>query len=112
MTTFKELNEEAKKHINELVLDNISGIRRLIGIYNGEDDYYWIFLTRKEIILSSCVVGWIPLKGYIKNEDYNKLERIWNLNVQYDKNKIEEELKILKRKSKLRLLDDETFYKF
>jgi hypothetical protein len=112
MANFNELKEEAKKHINELILDDISGIKRLIGIHNGKEDYYWILLTRKEIELKSCVRGWIPLKGQLKDKDYNELERLWELNILYDKNKIKEELKILNRKTKLNNLDDENFYKF
>ena len=52
----------------------------LVDVIDGEDDYYWVYDSRKGIYHSSCVGGWTPLKGFIKQEDYDRMVRIWNLN--------------------------------
>jgi hypothetical protein len=51
-----------------------------VDVIDGEDDYYWVLDTHKGIVHSSCVGGWIPLKGKLDPKDYRELVRVWNLN--------------------------------
>ncbi len=54
---------------------------RLVDVISDDGDYFWEIDTEEDgHIYSSCVIRWIPLKGFIKDEDYNKLVRLWNLN--------------------------------
>jgi hypothetical protein len=80
MITLKELKEEVEPYKNTLVIDIFENIVRLVDVVEFDDDYYWVFDTPKGLRHSSCVVGWIPLKGYIEQENYDRMVRIWNLN--------------------------------
>jgi hypothetical protein len=84
MATFKELEEELEPYRNTLVLWDYFEVARLVDVIEDTDpldgDYYWVYDTFKGIIHSSCVGGWIPLKGFIPDDRYNRLVSIWNLN--------------------------------
>jgi hypothetical protein len=80
MITLNKLKEELEPYRNTLVL-NYFEVYRLVDVIDGEDDYYWVFDTmRRGIIHSTCVGGWIPLKGTLDDKKYQELVRIWNLN--------------------------------
>jgi len=79
MTTLEDLKKELEPYRNTLVLDYFELVR-LVDVIDGEDDYYWVYDTKKGIVHSSCVGGWIPLKGKIEDENYDGLVRVWNLN--------------------------------
>jgi hypothetical protein len=79
MTTLEDLKKELEPYCNTLVLDYFEVVR-LVDVIDGEDDYYWVYDTKKGIVHSSCVGGWIPLKGKIEDENYDRLVRVWNLN--------------------------------
>jgi hypothetical protein len=75
-----ELKKELEPYRNTLVLDYFK-IVRLVDVVDGDDDYYWVLDdSGRGIYWSSCVGGWIPLKGRLKNKDYKELVRVWNLN--------------------------------
>jgi hypothetical protein len=83
MIELDKLKSEAEPYINTLVLDDTAKVVRLIGVDGRDDDYYWVFESSGgRIYLSSCVMGWTALKGVIPNEDYERLVRIWNLNLE------------------------------
>lgn len=78
----KKWDEWVAPHLGELVLDNGS-ISRLIGFADDTDDYYYVFLESKKkwnkdkdnwIQLCSCVGGFHPIKGKIKDSEYAELE--------------------------------------
>lgn len=72
---------ELKPYKNTLVITSWTNkVVRLVGVKNSETDYVWIYDDGKQIIGESCVSKWIPLKGFIPEDDYNYLVRIWNLN--------------------------------
>jgi hypothetical protein len=76
----EELRKELEPYRNTLVLDYFDVVR-LVDVVDGEDDYYWVYDdTKRGVHWSSCVGGWKPLKGVLKDEDYNELVRVWNLN--------------------------------
>lgn len=76
----KSLNSEIELHKNELVIDN-NKVVVLMGVADGVEDFYWIYKDwdDKEY-LASCVGRHIRLKGYIPEEEYNRLVYVWNLN--------------------------------
>jgi len=80
MTTLSELQQELDPYKNTLVIDIIGSVVRLVDVIDGEEDFYWVFDNKDGIHHSSCVMGWTPLKGFIREDDYNKMVRIWNLN--------------------------------
>lgn len=78
-TTLGSLRKEMEPYQGTLVLD-LFDVVRLVDVIDDEDDFYWVYDTKKGIVHSSCVGGWIPLKGHIQDKSYENLVRIWNLN--------------------------------
>lgn len=79
MTTLESLKQELTPYQNTLVLD-LFEVVRLVDVIDDEDDFYWVYDTFKGTVHSSCVYKWIPLKGKIDEDRYNRLVGIWNLN--------------------------------
>ena len=85
----KERNLQIELHKGELVIDH-NKIVRLNDVIDGEDDYYWsynawvglkgLYEEKDGIYLASCVVGHILLKGFIPDDEYNRIVYQWNLN--------------------------------
>lgn len=80
MITLEDLKAEVEPYKNTLVIDDFDTVVRLVDVIDGDDDYYWVFESRNRTYYSSCVGGWIPLKGFIEQEKYDRMVRIWNLN--------------------------------
>lgn len=80
MATLLDLKKELEQYKNTLVID-VSNYKvvRLVDVIDGEFDYYWVFDSKEKFYNVSCVVGWIPLKGIIDDNNYNRLIHIWNL---------------------------------
>lgn len=82
--TFEELLNETKKHVNELVISPDLSISRLVGLYDGEDDYYYIihhpYGNKHPVTYMSAVSGMIYLKGAISDEEYSYLDSTFELN--------------------------------
>lgn len=80
----EEFKEKLLPYKNTLVIDTFDKVVRLVDVvYDDSDslaDYYWVYEKNNQIYYSSCVGGWIPLKGFLRDEDYNKMVRLWNLN--------------------------------
>lgn len=77
-----ELKKELEPYKNTLVLCDLDGVYRLDDVIfdSIEEDFYWVMDSKLGIFHLSCVLGWIPLKGYIKQNEYDRLVNIWNLN--------------------------------
>lgn len=75
------INSFVREHHNELVIDQNHAVSRLIDSYNGEDDYYWVLqgLWNKRH-METCVGGLILLKDKIAQNDYEGLERVFEMN--------------------------------
>lgn len=78
--TLESLKNELEPYKNTLVIDEFDRVVRLVGVVDGEDDYYWVYDGIRGVYWGSCVGGWIPLKGYIPEKNYNKMVSMWNLN--------------------------------
>lgn len=77
-------------------------IERLVAIGSDKYDYYWITYNGRKFTWSSCVGGLMPLKGHLRDEDYNELVRLAKLN-HFDQaecwaNRTDTELNIQKHK--------------
>lgn len=79
MVTLKILQDILEPYKNTLVLDYFNVVR-LVDVIDGEDDYYWVYDTKNGIVHSTCVGSWIPLKGFLPDNEYIELVRVWNLN--------------------------------
>ena len=77
-----ELMQELLPYENTLVINKSNEVCRLVSVLYSEkdDEFYWVYDTHNGIEFESCVVGWIPLKGFIREKDYDNLVRVWNLN--------------------------------
>lgn len=80
MVTLESLKEELEPFKNTLVIDGFDKVVRLVEVVDGEEDYYWVYDSIKGLYYSSCVGGWIPLKGFVEKEQYERMVRMWNLN--------------------------------
>lgn len=73
-----------KKHLepykNTLVINELNRVVRLVDVIETEIDFYWVYDTTKGFVQDSCVGSWIPLKGFLRDNDYKKLVYEWNLN--------------------------------
>lgn len=76
----ERFQEKLAPYKNTLVIDDFFNIVRLVDVIDGGDDYYWVYDSPKGIMHTSCFSGWTPLKGFIPDEAYKKMLRIWNLN--------------------------------
>ena len=57
MATLADLKAELEPFKNTLVIDDFDTVVRLVDVIDGEDDYYWVYDSRKGIYHSSCVGG-------------------------------------------------------
>lgn len=73
LKTFEELK-------GQFVITDSHNIERLVAIGEDESDYYWITYDGRRLQWSSCVGRVMPLKGYLRNTDYNELVRLAELN--------------------------------
>lgn len=81
MATLAELKEKLEPFKNTLVIDDFDTVVRLVDVVDDvDDDLYWVYDSRNEIYYSSCVGGWIPLRGFIEQEKYDRMVSVWNLN--------------------------------
>jgi hypothetical protein len=70
---FSNLLEQYK---DTLVLD-LFNVVQLVGLEDGEDDYYWVYSDGFRETRSSCVGMFIPLN---ECDFYEDLVYVWNLN--------------------------------
>lgn len=85
----KRRNHEIELHKGELVIDGHK-IVRLEDVVDGESDYYWVYNDwvglkgmyeqNEGVYLSSCVGQHILLKGFIPDDEYNRIVKQWNFN--------------------------------
>lgn len=64
----------------QFVITQLNQIERLIAIGDDSEDWYYITYNGRELHWSSCVGRIMPLKGYLREEDYNELVRLAKLN--------------------------------
>jgi hypothetical protein len=84
MATLKELQDELAPYKGTLVIDEMWTVCRLLDVVAEPEDFYWkLKQPKRGTYLSSCVGGWIPLKGKIDDEEYKRLEHYFNINEPY-----------------------------
>jgi len=55
-------------------------IERLVAVGEDEMDYYWITFDGRRFKWNTCVGRLVPLKGYLREEDYHEFIRLARLN--------------------------------
>jgi hypothetical protein len=82
--TFNDIEQEVAPYKNTLVIINFRVVLLLGCADDGEDYYYQVCenvsMGRDKHWMSSCVMGFIPLKGHINVHDYEHMAAIWNRN--------------------------------
>jgi len=79
MNTKQHLEEQFNTHKGEMVIA-MERVFRLIGISEDAEDYYYVLYDGRTCRQLSAAVSFIPLKGYLRDEDYSSLVRIAKLN--------------------------------
>lgn len=64
----------------QFVITQSHRIERLIAIGDDKMDYYYITYDGRDLVWNTCVGRVIPLKGYLRDEDYNEFIRLAKLN--------------------------------
>jgi hypothetical protein len=83
-----QILEEFEKHKGQLVIIGYNHIVRLIAIGDDGDDWYYVtYNGREQLRWSTCVGPLIPLKGYLREDDYDTLLSIakgnhWDLQLE------------------------------
>lgn len=77
-----EYKREVEEYKGTLILYLFEVVRLINVIEDTDDDeYYWVFQkSNGKTVHVSCLIEWIPLKKYLKERHYKRLETIWNLN--------------------------------
>lgn len=78
MTELDKIKAEIEPYINTLVIADNYTVARLVGVVDGDLDYYWLYDGVKGMFQESCCGGFTPLKGFIPNYEY--MVAIWNRN--------------------------------
>ncbi len=79
--TLKSILEEFESLKGQLVISGYDRIYRLVGVGDDGEDFYWILWKGDENLeWHSCVGRIMPLKGYLRDVDYEELVRIAKLN--------------------------------
>lgn len=73
LSEFKELR-------GQFVITEMNKIERLIAIGDDTEDWYYVTYDGRELHWSSCVGRIMPLKGYLRDKDYDYLIYIAKLN--------------------------------
>lgn len=82
MDNAKLISEECGQHRNELVLDPPWDVVRLLGWTDQYDeDYYYMVLNLDGVWCRSCVMGFVWLKDYLPKEEYDQLDKIFEMNL-------------------------------
>ena len=80
MTTKEKILKEIKKYKDTLVLEMFEVVL-LEGFTESEDDYYYILRrVGGGFVLLSCVGTLIPLYKKLDDDDYEKLEKWFQMN--------------------------------
>jgi hypothetical protein len=83
--SLKKIKEYTDPHIGEIVLGGIYTSEMLLDVvdYVGDDYFYVMLVPFKGLVLKSCLLDFIPLKGSISAEQYEKIENSFDLNIKY-----------------------------
>lgn len=71
---------EFEKLKGQFVITDSWRIERLVAIGEDEWDYYYITYDGRKLKWNTCVGRIMPLKGYLRDKDYNEFIRLAKLN--------------------------------
>lgn len=71
---------EFEKLKGQFVITDGWNIERLVAVGEDEHDYYWITYNGRKFTWNTCVGRVMPLKGHLRDKDYNELVRTARLN--------------------------------
>lgn len=74
------IKAEFEKLKGQFVITDRWRIERLIAIGEDEYDYYYVTYDGRELHWNTCVGRVVPLKGYLRDEDYAEFIRLAKLN--------------------------------
>ena len=77
LTLIKEEFEQLK---GQFVITSSHRIERLVALADDGFDYYYVTYNGREYTWNSCVGRIIPLKGHLRDKDYDELVRLAKLN--------------------------------
>jgi len=80
MTTEERIRQEFESLKGQFVITQSHKIERLIAIGEDEHDLYWVTYDGRKLTWNTCVGRLMPLKGYLRDEDYNEIVRLARLN--------------------------------
>lgn len=111
-SNLKKILEEFEEHKGQFVITDFKhNVQRLIAIGEDDLDYYYVYWDGRKTSWESCVGKFVPLKGYIRDEDYNEFIRLAKLN-HYDRPewgkdaKGDEEMKSINDSVKMQVLQE------
>lgn len=80
MTTLDRIKQEFETLKGQFVITQSHKIERLVAIGQDEHDYYWVSYDGRKFTWNTCVGRVMPLKGYLRDKDYNEIVRLATLN--------------------------------
>ncbi len=78
--TFEDFQKEVEPYIGTLVLYFFEVVR-LMEVNQDEDDVYYVYYTKQGIVWSSVLTGFMPLKGALHKDEYDRLVEWWKINM-------------------------------
>lgn len=79
--TLKKYQREISDYKNTLVIMALELVLLRDVIFDKDDnEFYWVVDTLEAPKYVSTLVKYTVLKGYIPDEEYDELVRVWNLN--------------------------------
>jgi len=79
--------EKFEKYKGQFVINASWQVQRLIAVSEDDMDWYWVFYDGRKVNLCSCVMGFVPLKGFVEEKHYQEFIRLAKLN-DYDRPEI------------------------
>jgi hypothetical protein len=79
-SNLKLIMGEFERMKGQFVITQSWAIERLVAIGEDDFDYYYITYDGRKFSWNSCVGRLIPLKGWLRFEDYEELLRLARLN--------------------------------
>ena len=71
---------EFERMKGQFVITDGWDIERLVAIGQDDMDYYYVTYNGRKLRWNTCVGRLMPLKGYLRDEDYQELVRLARLN--------------------------------
>ena len=64
----------------QFVITTSWAIERLVAVGEDEWDFYYVTYDGSKLTWNTCVGALVPLKGYLREKDYNEFVRLAKLN--------------------------------